>query len=253
MKISGVVLTKNEEKNIEKCLMSLDWCNEVIVIDDYSTDKTRELAKSRGAVVYKRRLGDDFAAQRNFGLQKATNQWVLFVDADEIISPSLSQEIVRRLKKENYRGYKIPRQEFFINKKLNCSDKSIYDWSLGFNKLLRLGQKNAGKWKGKVHENWEIYDNISQMNNILVHYSFPNITKALKKINQYSSIRAKELHRKGVETDLIEIIFYPIGKFLKDFFWQGGYKDKTAGFIYCLLIAFQSFLTRSKLWQVGNS
>lgn len=248
MKISGVVLTRNEEKNIEECLKSLNWCSEIIVVDDYSTDKTRELAKSRGAVVHKRRLEDDFAAQRNFGLQKATNQWVLFVDADEIVSPSLSNEIVRRVKRGGFTGFRIPRQETFINKKMHCADKPIYDWSLGFNKLLRLGQKNAGKWKKKVHEVWEISGKIGEMDNCLIHYSFPNITTALKKINQYSTIRANELHKQGGKPGLIEIIFYPIGKFLKNFFWQGGYKDKTAGFIYCLLIAFQSYLTRSKLW-----
>ncbi len=253
VEVSGVVLTRNEEENIERCLDSLSWCGEIIIIDDFSTDQTREIAESRGAVVYKRRLEKDFAGQRNFGLEKANHDWVLFVDADETVSPSLAQEIVRRLKKPEYKGFKIPRQEYFINKRLHCTDKPSWDWSFGFNKLLRLGRKSAGKWKGKVHEVWDIQAEVGEMQGKLIHYSYPDITTALKKINQYSSIRAQELNEQGEKTNLGEILIYPIGKFTKDFFWQGGYKDKTSGFIYCLLIAFQSFLTRGKLWQVSNS
>lgn len=252
MKVTGVVLTRNEEENIERCLKSLEWCDEVVVIDDFSEDRTREIAESRGAVVYKRKLEDNFAAQRNFGLEKATNDWVIFIDADEIVSSSLAQEIVRRIKKTPKKGFLIPRQEFFINKPLKCADKPANDWSLGLLTLLRLGKKNAGEWQGRVHETWEIKGEIGELKNTLIHYSFPDMSTALKKINLYSSIRAKELFKVGETANLFETIIYTLGKFFKDFFWQGGYKDKTAGFIYCLLMALQSFLTRSKLWHLNQ-
>lgn len=252
MKVSGVVVARNEEKNIGRCLESLQWCDEIIVIDDFSTDKTKEMAEKRGAVVYQRRLDSDFSAQRNFSLKKAKNEWVLFVDADEVVSPSLAKEIVRRLEKPDCNGFKIPRQEVFIGKRLHCADKSAYNWSFDRNKLLRLAVKSKGEWKGKVHEVWHIKGETGEMNNKLIHYSFPDITTSLKKINYYSTIRAEELFQQGKQTGIGEIIFYPLGKFLKNFFWQGGFKDKTTGFIYCLLIAFQSFLTRSKLWRIGN-
>ena len=252
MKVSAIVLTKNEENNIERCLDGIEWCDEVIVIDDYSTDNTRNIAKNRGAVVVKRRLNDDFASQRNYGLEKANNKWVLFVDADEVVSPLLHDNIVRRLKEAEYDGFLIPRQEYFVNNKLNCADKPAWDWSFGFNKLLRLGKKSAGKWKGRVHEVWKIGGEIGELEGRLIHYSYPGITTALKKVNQYSSIRAKELADERKRAKLFDILTYPTAKFLKNFFWQGGYKDKTEGFIYCLLIAFQSFLIRSKLWQKSN-
>jgi len=252
MKVTGVVLTKNEEKNIKRCLDSIEWCDEIIVIDDYSTDNTRNIAENRGALVVKRRLNDDFASQRNYGLEKASNEWVLFVDADEVVSPLLYNNIVRRLKEADCDGFLIPRQEYFVNKKLHCTDKPAWDWSFGFNKLLRLGKKSAGKWEGKVHEVWEISGEIGELEESLIHYSYPDITTALKKVNRYSSIRAKELADKGRTASIFDILTYPTAKFLKNFFWQGGYKDKTAGFIYCLLMAFQSFLIRSKLWQISN-
>ncbi len=252
MKVTGIVLTKNEERNIERCLESIEWCNEVIVVDDFSTDNTRKIAENRGAVVVKRKLNNDFAAQRNFGLEKASNEWALFVDADEVVSPLLHEDIVRRVKDKKYCGFLIPRQEYFVNHKLHCTDKPSWDWSFGFNKLLRLGKKDAGRWEGKVHEVWKISGEIGELEGKLIHFSHPDITTALEKVNQYSTIRAKELADNGETSNLFDVLTYPTAKFFKDFFWHGGYKDKTAGFIYSLLMAFQSFLTRSKLWQISN-
>ena len=91
--ISVVVLTKNEEKNIEECLKTLQWCDEIVVVDDFSTDKTVSLAKRLGAKIFERNLEDDFSQQRNFGLGKATGEWVLFIDADERVSQNLASEI----------------------------------------------------------------------------------------------------------------------------------------------------------------
>src|SRR3989344_3390619 len=100
-----VVLTKNEEKNIEKCIRSLTWCDQVIIIDDYSEDNTAQIAKKHGALVYKNALNNDFAQQRNFALQQIRGKWVLFVDADEIISQDLADEIKRAINSEEVKGY----------------------------------------------------------------------------------------------------------------------------------------------------
>ena len=97
--ISAVTLTKNEEENIKDCLKSLEFCDERIVIDDNSTDDTVKLAIAEGAKVYQKALNSDFAAQRNFGLEKAISDWVLFIDADELISNNLSVEIMNKVKR----------------------------------------------------------------------------------------------------------------------------------------------------------
>ncbi len=101
MKLSAVVLTKNEEKNIKECISLLKFCNEVVVIDDYSEDSTVEFARKLGAKVYQRILENDFAAQRNFGLTRAKGEWVLFVDVDERISSTLAKEISKTIKKSS--------------------------------------------------------------------------------------------------------------------------------------------------------
>ncbi|MFH1561478.1 MAG: glycosyltransferase family 2 protein [Patescibacteria group bacterium] len=250
MKISAVVLTRNEERNIRRCLESLSWCDEIIVIDDFSTDQTVSLAKEGGAQVHQKELAGDFASQRNFGLERAKNEWVLFVDADEIVSPSLSQEIVRRIREKGVVGFYLPRRENFLGKTIHCADKPVWDWTLGPFKLLRLARKDAGLWQGKVHEVWQISGNVKTLNNPLIHHSFTNLNSALKKINLYTDIQAQGLKEAGASFHYWQIFLNPIGKLIKDLVWHGGTLDGTRGLIYCLLMSFHSFLARGKLWQL---
>jgi len=247
-KITAVVITRNEAEKIEKCIESLKWCNQVIVIDDFSQDDTVKIAQSRGAEVFQRDLNKDFSAQRNFGLEKAKNDWVFFVDADEIVTPPLAKNIVRRVKKTGYSGFYIPRKELFAGKPLNCTDKPSWDWSFGPIKLLRLGKKGSGKWKGRVHETWQIKGKVGKIGKPLYHHSFENITEALKKINFYTSIKANQDFDTGRKTSIKEIVFYPGAKLFKNFFWHLGFLDGTTGLVFCLLMSLQSFLSKAKLW-----
>ena len=122
--ISALVLTKNEEKNIKKCLQSLSWCDELILIDDYSEDKTLQIVRACHCVIkiYKRKLNNNFAAQRNFGLSKAKGDWILFIDADEVVSKSLREEIREKTKKQNgfyiskACAFSIKRKDYFLGK-----------------------------------------------------------------------------------------------------------------------------------------
>lgn len=250
MNITTVILTRNEEERIGKCIDCLGWCNEIIIIDDCSEDNTVKIAKDRGVVVYKRKLNNDFGSQRNFGLSKAKNDWVLFIDADEITSSTLIEDIVRRVKEERFSAFCISRKEVFLNKPLCCSDKPIWDWSFGPIKLIRLVKKGTGKWQGKVHEEWKTKEKVGNLKGFLHHHSFKNLTNALEKINFYTSIQAKELAKKGEKVKISKIVVYPIGKFLKNFIWHQGFRDKTPGIIFSLLMSFHSFLVRGKLWQL---
>ena len=149
MKISAVVLTKNEEENIEKCIKSLSFCDEIIIIDDNSTDETISKIRMLNAKcqIYSRDLGGDFASQRNFGLQKANGDWVLFIDADETVSKKLADEIIKQIKvgKAGVNGNYFKREDIFLGKKLKHGET-------GSVKLLRLAKKDKGTWKRKVHE-----------------------------------------------------------------------------------------------------
>lgn len=245
LKITAVVLAKDEEGRIERCLDSLKWCDEVVVVDDYSTDRTVERAQGRGARVFKRKLNGDFAGQRNFGLKKAKGEWVLFVDADEEISSSLSQEIVRRLQKTTNNkttNFYFKRKDFFINQWLNFGETAQI-------KLLRLAKKNSGAWEGKVHEVWQVKGKTGLLKEPILHYPHHDITGILGKINFYTDLRAQELAEKGIGVSLFPIIFYPLAKFLKNYLWFLGFRDGLAGLIFALMMSFHSFLVRGKLWQ----
>jgi len=243
--ISAVVLTKNEEKNIVPCIKSLWWCDEIIIIDDYSTDQTVRKIQSANRrtklKIFKRRLNGDFANQRNFGLEKAKGEWVLFIDADERVTPALAAEIKKKIFKIRCSGFYLKRQDFWVGKWLKYGET-------GNIKLLRLGKKSSGKWKRPVHEVWKIKGKIGILKNPLLHYPHQTITEFIKNINLYTDLNANFFYKQGVKTSFWQIFAYPLGKLLINYFWKRGFLDGLPGFVFALLMSFHSFLTRSKLW-----
>lgn len=243
--ISAVVLTKNEEKNIVDCLETLTWCDEILVIDDNSEDRTTEIAQKMGAKVFVHALEDNFSKQRNFGLQQAKNDWVLFVDADERVTSDLKNEITH-LSKERGRdqqsnGYFVKRVDFMWGRELKHGET-------GSMKLLRLARKDAGAWEGAVHEKWKVKGKVGKLKNPLLHFPHQTITEFLQEINFYTTLRATELYQQGVKIQWHDIILYPKVKFIYNYFIKMGFLDDIPGLIVALLMSFHSFLVRGKLW-----
>ncbi|MBI3619708.1 glycosyltransferase family 2 protein [Candidatus Roizmanbacteria bacterium] len=149
-KLTAVVLSKNEAKNLAGCLKSIDFCGEVIVVDDFSEDNTVEVAKKHNATVVQRRLAADFAAQRNYGMAKASGDWLLFIDADERVSPDLKKEILRvtAAPSSPANGYFLRRRDYWLGRELKYGETGSAR-SLGFTRLIKKGK---GKWAGRVHE-----------------------------------------------------------------------------------------------------
>lgn len=244
-KISAIILAKNEEKNISECIKCLSFCDEIIVIDDDSTDKTAEIAQKHKAKVISRPLKGNFSQQRNFSMTKAKYDWVFFVDADERVSPILQKEIIEKIKKPVADAYYLRRLDFMWGKILKHGETgSLY--------LLRLARKDKGAWVGAVHESWITSGTTAELENPLLHYPHVNTREFLKEINFYSTIRAKELFEQGKRTSWIQIIFYPKAKFIQNYFLRLGFLDGNAGLVFALLMSFHSFLVRGKLWQLQN-
>jgi len=253
--ISAIVLTKNEEKKIEVCLKNLRWCDEILVIDDYSQDKTAEIAKKIGARIFRRRLNGDFASQRNFGLRKAKGDWVLFIDADEIVSIKLRREILknidftrddRPLQSQGTKGFRLKRKDKFLGKWLRFGETSKV-------KLLRLARREKGKWQRAIHEVWQIKGKLGELKHPIIHNREISIDDFLKRINYYSSLRAKELYQKKVRTNAFFISAYPLGKFLQNYFLKLGFLDGKEGFIMAVMMSIHSFLVRSKLYLLWKN
>jgi glycosyltransferase involved in cell wall biosynthesis len=243
--ISAVILTKNEEKNILNCVESVSWCDEVLVIDDQSTDKTVDLVKNTKAKVFIHPKENDFAKQRNFGLEKAKGDWVLFVDADERVSSALWYEIMQHVNAsiEGYSGFYIRRNDIVWEKELKYGET-------GNIKFLRLAKKGTGEWTGKVHEVWDIKGSTMQLNNPLEHYPHTTVEKFLREINYYTDIRAKELYKNKTKVFWGSIILFPLGKFFLNYIIKRGFLDGVPGLISALMMSFHSFLVRSKLWML---
>lgn len=243
MKLSAIVLTKNEEKNIEDCLKSLAFCDEVIVIDSNSSDNTRTIAQKLGAKVFIHPLNNDFAGLRNFGLGKARNNWVCFVDADERVPDALASEISSVVTDQisNYDGFYLKRSDIMWGKELHYGETRNL-------KLLRLAKKDRGIWEGRVHEVWKVKGRIGEIEHRLLHYPHPTVAEFLLEINQYSDIRSKELYEKGIRAYWWSIILYPKMKFLVNYFLKRGFLDGIHGFVFAIIMSFHSFLVRGKLW-----
>lgn len=241
--ISAVVLTKNEESTIKNCLQSLSFCKEIIIVDDFSNDKTIKIAREFTAKIFTRRLSDDFSKQRNFGLQQASYDWVFFIDADEIVNHKLKNEIIKASKNNSYEGYLIKREDMFLGHRMHHGELSNM-------KLLRLARKESGRWERPIHEVWKVDGKIGILNNPLLHSSHQNIKEFLLKINDYSTINAKYLSSINSDASIRDIVLFPSTKFFLNFILKHGFLDGIYGFIHAVLMSLHSFLTRSKLYLI---
>lgn len=243
--ISAIVLTKNSVSTFERTIASLAWCDEVIIVDDESTDKTVQIAKKNKAQAYSRALHDDFAQQRNFGLSKIRGDWVLFVDSDEVVSDALRAEIQEKVQVPSIQGYYVKRRDFLFGRWLK------YGETAGV-RLLRLARKNAGVWVRPVHEVWEVKGQVGELVHPLLHYPHPWVREFLSDINWYSTLNARCLKSEGRKSSLFEIVLYPLAKFKLNYFFRFGFLDGMPGILVAILMSFHSFLVRAKLYLLWN-
>ena len=241
--LTTIVLVKNEEVNLPRCLKSVESISdEIIVIDDQSEDRSKEIAKKYKAKVYLRNLDNDFSSQRNFGLEKAEGDWILFIDADEELTRDLSSEIEQAVKGKEFSAYYLPRQDIFNHQKLKGGE-------FGRIKIVRLAKKEVGQWERKVDEIWQIKPEIKigELKGKLLHYSHQDLTQFLTSINERSTLNARYLYEQGVKESSLAL-FKPLGKFFQNFFFKQGYLDGTTGFVLAVLMSLHSFLVRGKLY-----
>lgn len=248
MKISAVIIVKNEENNIVDCAKCLSFVDEIIVVDDYSTDQTVSVLNklsNKKLTIYQRKLNNDFANQRNFGLSKAKSDFVLFVDVDERIPEKLAFEILSQVNSNTFDGFYIKRTDFFWNRQLKYGE-------VGNIKILRLARKGRGEFIGKVHEVWKIRGRVGYLKHSIYHYPHKTVKSFLKQINFYTDIRANELYEQRRKANLFSIILYPKVKFIVNYFFRLGFMDGVPGLMMALMMSLHSFLVRGKLWLLWN-
>lgn len=238
VKISGVIITLNEERNIERCLKSLlPVCDEIVLIDSGSTDKTKEICENYNATfIYQKFLG--YTEQKNFAIDQASNNYILSLDADEALSEELTNEILKIKSNWEFDGYEM-------NRLTNYCGKWVKHTGWYPDRKIRLFKRNKARWEGgALHEKMTISDNASKkrIKGDLLHYSYYSIEDHLKQIENFTKISSKELFEKGEKTSQWKVIFSAPIKFFRDFIVKKGFLDGYTGFRIALISSFASYL-----------
>lgn len=248
-KISSIVIAKNEEQNIKRCIESQLKCiDEIIVlVDKESTDNTFEIASSYDEVVCQKTEWKGFSDTKKEAAELATNSWIFWIDADEEITESLCKEL-NSLKGTNtqYSAFKIARRAYFLNKWIKHSG-----WYPGY--VTRLFNKISCSFDSSaVHEGLLIDGKVGTLKNDLNHYTDPSIEHYFEKFNRYTSLAANDMHGKNKITTVIDIIIRPFWKFIQMYFFRLGILDGKRGFMLAVFSSSYVFTKYCKLWELNN-
>jgi glycosyltransferase involved in cell wall biosynthesis len=244
-KISALIICRNEEKNIEECIKSIKWCDEIIIIDGFSTDNTFEIAKGYTDKVF-RNEWKGFFDQRSFGLTKIQYNWIFSIDADERCTEHLSAEIQNLLSRDliSANGFLIPRKSFFLGKWIkHCGWYPDHQ--------LRLFRKDFVSVTVRlVHESYSVSGETGKLKNNLEHFTVNSISDFMNKVNIYSSLSASEKPNKRIT--FIYILFKPFIEFSKKFIFQAGFLDGIHGLMVSFFHTITKTMTYMKIWETQN-
>lgn len=246
MKLAAVIITYNEAHNISRCLESVHFCDEVVVVDSNSQDDTIAIAKRYTTHVYSRQW-EGYAAQKNYAVSLTSADWILSIDADEVVSSALADEILSVIGKNGVcDAFSIPRKTIHFGRWIRYGG-----WYP--NRLVRLCRQGRGVWIGdQLHERWEITGEVGTLRNDLLHYSFRNLADQVQRNNQYSSLGARHLKQMGAQYSLSKLLLKPITKFGETYLLKRGFLDGFPGFIISVSAAYSVFLKWAKLWELEN-
>lgn len=242
-KITAIIPTLNEEERIQNSLKSAQFADEIIVIDSYSTDNTVEIVKRSNAKLLQRKF-DDFSSQKNYAIDQASNDWIIWIDADEVLNEELQSEIRESVENANdYVGFYIYRIFFFKGKRMRYTGTQN-------DKLIRLFNRKHCKYEGLVHEKIKTQGKLGYLENKILHYSYMSYDQYVLKVNHYAGLRAKELFQKGERVTPYHILLKPIVRFVKHYFVKLGFLDGFLGFIISFILSYSVLVRYIKLWNI---
>jgi len=247
MKITAIIPTLNEEVNIEQAIKSVDFADEIMVIDSYSTDATVTLAKKHNVNVIQR-VFDDYSTQKNYAIEKAKYDWIYVLDADERVTPRLKKEILEIVKNPNgFVGFHVYRTFYFAGKKLKYSGYQ-------HDKVIRLFRKDKCKYNGKkVHERIKADGEVGFLKNKLEHYTYRNYNHFIEKLNRYAGIKAQILYDNNRQVNAFHLLIKPPVRFIIHYFIKRGFLDGFTGFIVSVVMAYGVLTRYIKLWLLKHN
>lgn len=245
--ISAVIHTYNEEKNIQRCLSSLNWVDEIVIIDMKSNDKTQELARPFKPRIYEHPYLGFADPARNFAIQKARGKWILMVDADEEIPLSLSHRLRQLISNNDINYYRLPRKNIIFDKWIKHTG-----WWPDYQ--IRFFKKGTVNWTDKVHGIPQTKGNgfnlPPQEELSIIHYNYSTIEQYMEKMNRYTTLASKELYVANVHFSPALLSTSMTKEFLTRYFAWQGYKDGLHGLVLSLLQSFTELVIYLKLWEL---
>ncbi|RMH54665.1 MAG: glycosyltransferase family 2 protein [Candidatus Hydrogenedentota bacterium] len=249
--ITAVVITENEEERIEACLRSLRFCAEILVVDGGSVDRTVERARPFADRIIEHSASEvGLNGNKNLGAEEARHEWILSVDADEIVPLELADEIRDVLKDPQYDGYEVARRTYL----LDCWIRSC-GWWPGY--VVRLYRKEKVSWPPGVHETPSVPGGAGRLKTPLEHYSFPSIGLYLRKLDHFTRCEAREKWERGERLTAgnapWHLFFKPMIVFVKKYLFQRGFFDGLAGFFVSVSAALAVFFNYIRLWEIQRT
>lgn len=245
--LSALIIAKNEAANIARCLRSVAWADERIVVDSGSADDTMAIARGLGATVFEH-AWEGYAGQRNYAASLAHGDWILIIDADERATPELRDEIAAFVASapEAMAGARIPIRDWMFG-------RFVEHGSWPNQRHVRLHRRGRAVWGGDVHEGLTIEGALGDLRHPLLHFSHLTIERFIAKLNAYTEIEARTMKAAGQSVGLGRALFGALRAFLGQYVRLQGFRDGGHGLILAVLMAGYHFTTRAKLWALNNA
>ena len=243
--IAAIVVCFNEEKNIGACLDSVQWCDEIVVVDSFSTDRTVEICRRYTDRIFQRAWGG-YRDQKAFAHSQATKEWVMLVDSDERVCPELRDEIREALEmdRNRYVAYSVPRLVYYLDR---------WWWHGGWypDYDIRIFKRGAAWWGGMdPHERIFVDGRTRRLRNPLHHYSYRDITDHVNRINHFTDVSSRELKNAGKGWRWRDSLIHPPFRLFRSFLWKKGMIEGAAGFFVAVTAAFYVFMKYAKLREL---
>lgn len=250
-KLSCIIGSKNAEADIGECLESAKWADEIILVDDFSSDRTIEIAKSYTDKIFQREF-DGYTQQKDFAVQNTSCRWVLSLDADERVTPELKNEILEKLSSSpQVAVFLMRRRTFFLGKEIkHCG------WQEANCPRLFDKEKTSFDTSVKYLSRMKICGRREVLQNSLLHYTCNSLNDYFNRLNLWTGLNTEDLIHKGRKITPLNCLYYfffqPAAVFFDKYFLKAGYRDGSVGFFICLLSAITYFISYAKLWERQN-
>lgn len=242
--VSAIITTFNEEANIADCIESLLWCDEILVVDSFSTDRTPEIVGKYPQVRFEQRTYFGSAAQKNWAMDQVAHDWILIFDADERCTPKLQAEIEGLLAGEpEYNAYTIDRRAYFLGKRIRFSG-----WQ--HDRVVRLIKKGTARYPNRrVHADMDTTGPAPVLDEAMEHYMVDSFVEYIRRIMKYSVWGAAQAWREGKKSGPVQVFGRSVWRFFRTYILQGGILDGMTGLVFCMLQGFGTYMKWSILWS----